>query len=234
MARHDRHLAISYADDNPVVELQDAEGREMSLDLSAIDALDAANEAVEASEHTFVLREYLVANYTHLHRRLRHHLGCAEQASECLHDAWLRLGESTVCPTLQSPEAYVYRVAINLAIDRLRSRRAWQYTSDADFKLDYLPDPSPGPDCIVEVRSDIAAVERAMQRLPRRHRAVLVALRIEEMTRQQVASRYDMSLRSVDTALRQALDHCEKTIGQPVQGGVSTTRRALRQPQVRA
>lgn len=57
-----------------------------------------------------------------------------------------------------------------------------------------------------------------MQHLPRRHRSVLFALRI------------DLSLSSVDSVLRQALDHCAQRTGRPVLGGVGTPRRSLRQP----
>ena len=71
-----------------------------------------------------------------------------------------------------------------------------------------LIEPAPGPALIAEMRSDVMAVERALQRLPRRHRAVLMALRFDEMSRQEVADRYRLSLRNVDTALRQALDRC--------------------------
>jgi RNA polymerase sigma factor (sigma-70 family) len=178
-----------------------------------------------------VLRDFLAANYKHLHRRLLRHLGCPDQASDCLHDAWLRLGDMTVSVAVQSPEAYVYRVACNVAIDRLRGHRSWQYTGDADIELDMIADPSPGPDLIAEVRSDVEAVDRAMQYLPRRHQAVLVALRIEELTRQEVAVFHGLSLRRVDTMLRQALDYCAGKTDQLVMAGVRSPRRAL--PQVR-
>lgn len=174
-----------------------------------------------------VLRDFLVANYAHLLRRLHRQLGCQEQASECLHDAWLRLGDTEICAPVQNPEAYVYRVACNLAMDRLRTCRPWQYTSDAVTELEHLADHSPGPDHIAAARSDLAAVERAMKRLPLRHRSVLVALRIDELTRQEVAARYDLSLRSVDTALRQALDYCAEHSDQQVLTGVRSSRRAL-------
>lgn len=60
-----------------------------------------------------------------------------------------------------------------------------------------------------------------MERLPRRHRAVLIALRIDEMTRVEAAARFELSLRSVDTALRQALDYCAESAGQEVWVGVN-------------
>lgn len=189
---------------------------------------------LEKNDHGVVLRDFLTANYERLHQRLQRHLGCPDLASDSLHDTWLRLREITTPEFVQSPEAYVYRVACNLAMDRLRSDRPWQYSSDAETELENFVDPSPGPALIAEARSEITAVERAMQHLPRRHRAVLVGLRIEEMTRQEVAARYGLSLRSVDTALRQALDHCAGTTGYPVLGGVGTPRRSLRDPRAHA
>ncbi len=154
------------------------------------------------------LQVFLVANYARLHRRLMHHLGCPDLASDSLHDAWIRLGDRTSAQAAQSPEAYVYRVACNAATDRLRADRSWQYASDAETELEHLADLSPGPEAIADARSELAAVERALQHLPQRHRSVLIGLRIEEMTREEVARRCDLSLRRVDTVLRRTLDHC--------------------------
>ena len=175
------------------------------FEASAVEDVEAT--AADADRGTPALREVLVANYGRLHQRLLRHLGDADLASDCLHDAWVRLGDATH-EAVRNPEAYVYRVACNLAMDQLRRNRAAQYTSDAEAGIDGLPDPAPGPELIAEARSDVLAVDRAIQSLPRRHRAVLVALRIDEMSRQEVASRYRLSLRGVDTALRHALTCC--------------------------
>lgn len=177
------------------------------------------------------LQAYLTVNYSRLHRCLVRQLRCPDLASDSLHDAWLRLGDMTSQEMVNSPDAFICRVACNAATDRLRSDRPWQYADDAGTELENLVDPSPDPDQIAQGRSEIAALDRAMRRLPRRHQAVLAALRIDGMSRQDVARRYALSLRSVDTALRQALDHCAGHTGRPVQGGVSAPRRAVRQAQ---
>jgi RNA polymerase sigma-70 factor (ECF subfamily) len=148
----------------------------------------------------------LVANYAQLHRRLARHLGSADAASESLHDAWLRLA-GTAFAGVQSPLAYVYRVACNAAMDRLRAERPWQGADGAQETLEHLADQSPGPELIAEARSDLQAVERAMRVLPLRHQHILVALRVHELTREEVAVRHGLSLRRVDTTLRQALLH---------------------------
>lgn len=180
------------------------------------------------------LQSHLVENYQRLHSRLTHHLGCPDLASDSLHDAWLRLGEKTIEQAAQNSDAYVFRVACNVAMDRLRSERSWQYAGDANGEIERAVDPVPGPALVAEMRSEIAALDRAMQHMPRRHRAVLVALRIDEMARQEVATRYGLSLRTVDTALRKALDHCAQHTGRVVQGGVGSARRPLKLQQAQA
>ena len=200
--------------------------------------LPAANDV--AQEHApgqgARLQAVLEDNYAGLHRRLARHLGCAELASDSLHDAWLRLGALAVdgpAPLAHSPVAYVFRVACNAAMDSLRRSRAWLHADageeDGDAGLvEFLADTAAGPERLAELQADVRRLAQAVELLPRRHRQVLEALRVDELTRQEVAQRHDMSLRNVDTALRQALDHCARHTGYTAQGGVGTTRRGLR------
>ena len=180
------------------------------------------------------LQAVLESNYAALHRRLTRHLGCAELASDSLHDAWLRLGALTAgdgAALAHSPVAYVFRVACNAAMDSLRRNRAWLYADEEDgvaSLVDFLADTAAGPERLAELHADVRRLAQAVDLLPRRHRQVLEALRVDELTRQEVAARHDMSLRNVDTALRQALDHCARHTGYAAQGGVGTTRRSLR------
>ncbi len=206
------------------------------MDLSIqpyLDVSERINDVVDAGAvlsddgKAIVLRDYLAANYERLYRRLLRHLGSPDQAGDCLHDAWLRLGEMTMPATVRHPEAYVYRVACNLAMDRLRSGRSWQSFGDAGEEMEALVDPLPGPDLVAEARSELAAVERAIRCLPGRHQHVLMDLRINELTRLEVAALYGLSLRRIDTILHQALDYCAQHAGQQVLAGVRAPRRAL-------
>lgn len=184
------------------------------MDLSVVQYLEmpaaapAAQEDLAGIDDSLALRDVLVMNYDDLKRQLARKFGCADMASECLHDAWLRLGESSLAVPLPNRQAYVYRVACNAAIDRLRGARTRRTASMEDVDLDALADATPGPHEIAEQRSEVVALDRALRALPRRHRAVLVALRIEERTREEVADWLCISLRTVDTTLRQALGHC--------------------------
>jgi len=197
--------------------------------------LQAAND-VAAPGQGAQLQAVLESNYAGLHRRLTRHLGCAELASDSLHDAWLRLRALTAgdgAALAHSPVAYVFRVACNAATDSLRRNRAWLYAGEGDedgaaVLVDILADTAAGPERLAELHADVRRLAQAVALLPRRHQQVLEALRVDELTRQEVAERHDMSLRNVDTALRQALDHCARHTGHAALGGAGTPRRSLR------
>lgn len=195
-----------------------------AVDAAAGEPADLRSDAMQRSA---VLQGILAANYDYLRRRLLRQFDCPELAGECLHDAWLRLGETQLREDVHSPVAYIYRMACNLALDRLRGRRAWQSMAEPGDVLDALPDRAPGPELVAEARSVVAAMDRALARLPHRHRSVLLALRLDEMTRQEAAARFELSLRGVDTSLRQALEYCAESIGRQVLVGVNAPRRAL-------
>jgi RNA polymerase sigma factor (sigma-70 family) len=167
-----------------------------------------AGESAAVERNRAALNAYMARHYEQLTRRLTWHLGCADLARDSLHDAWLHMAnkDKDTFAALDNPGAYIYRVACNAATDCLRANRSWQQDGETEFEQ--MIDGSPGPDSIAEARSDLAAVDRAMQRLPRMHGAILMALRVDEVPRQEVANRYGLSLRGVDTALRKALDCC--------------------------
>ena len=200
--------------------------------------LQAANDVAAVPGQGAQLQAVLESNYAGLHRRLTRHLGCAELASDSLHDAWLRLGAWTAsggAALAHSPVAYVFRVACNAAMDSLRRNRAWLYADEgggtgagAAGLVDFLADTAAGPERLAELHADVRRLAQAVALLPRRHQQVLEALRVDELSRQEVAKRHDMSLRNVDTALRQALDHCARHTGHAAQGGAGTPRRSLR------
>lgn len=177
---------------------------------------------------TEALRDCLERNYDYFQRRLTHFTGCAELASDCLHDAWLKLGEMELPDEFFYPKAYVYRVACNLAIDAMRTSHTSDY--EGDDVLELAEDSAPGPESVAAARAVLADVQAAMDDLPNRYQAILVSLRLEGDTREEVASRYGMSLRNVDTMLRQALDYCHRHSGY----AVTSLRQTVNKPLIRA
>lgn len=154
------------------------------------------------------LQEVLTGNYVGFHKRLTRHLGCSDLASESLHEAWLRLGGAMLVRSPGNPEGYVFRVACNAAMDLLRAGQALG-PADGNAALESVVDEAPGPERIAAARASVRALDRVYRGLPGRHQAILFALRIDEAPRREVAARHGLSVRNVDTALRQALRRCE-------------------------
>ncbi|VVE83636.1 RNA polymerase sigma factor [Pandoraea sputorum] len=204
------------------------------VDLTNV-SVEAAVRAAQAQEDsvgtaTQVLRECLEANYDRLLRRLSRSIGCQDTASDSLHEAWVRLGSATLPEAVHKGETYVFRMAYNLAVDQMRGRRMWASLADENEVFDVLPDHGPGPEAVAGARSELAALARALGEMSGHHRRVLVELRIDDLTREEVAARHGLSLRKVDTLLRQTLDYCAEQTGRQAAGGITASRRPARLP----
>ncbi|WP_024506854.1 RNA polymerase sigma factor [Bradyrhizobium sp. ARR65] len=154
------------------------------------------------------LRDLLADHYDDFRLRLTRRLGSEELASESLHETWLRLDRQGDVGAVQSPAAYLMRVALNIATDRRRTEARWARRSDPGAAGE-VPDTAPGPAREVEGRLDLKVLQRAIDRLPERTREILTAARLDGLSQQEIAERFAISTRMVRIELRRALDLCE-------------------------
>lgn len=154
------------------------------------------------------LRQLLVDRYDDLRRRLTRRLGSDDLARETLHELYLRMDRSGSAGTLQRPSTYLLTSAVNLARDRWRTenRRSRHATVDALYDL---IDENPGPDRALEAQSELEALTRALAQLSARQRAIVVAVRVEQLSRSEIAKRLDISKSLVQLELQRALELCE-------------------------
>lgn len=155
-----------------------------------------------------LLRRLLVSGYDDLRRRLTRRFGSAEEATEVLHETWLRLGQVGDIAVRQ-PESYLYRMALNVAVDRHRADIRWFDKVELEALL-RSDDDQLDPEHIVAMKSEMAALERVLAELPARRRAVFMAALVEELPYRDIAKRFGISLRSVEREMGRAFDHCGK------------------------
>jgi RNA polymerase sigma factor (sigma-70 family) len=153
------------------------------------------------------LQRLLVSGYDDLKTRLKHRLGSETLASEILHETYLRLQRLGATGPVQSPKAYLLRVALNVAASGRRADHRRLTRSEVEILL-HRPDDAADPAQITEARSEIEALQRALNELPARRRAILLASRIEETSHQDIARRFGISTRMVEKELKLALVHC--------------------------
>ncbi len=155
-----------------------------------------------------LLQRLLVARYGDLKTRLTRRLGSEDLASEALQDTWLRLqGDRTTVVINHSPEAYLFRTAVNAANDRRRSE-VRRLTQAEVASLVTVPDDTPGPDRVLAARRELRDFAVILAELPPRQRAILLAARLEGMQRNEIAARYGISKRMVLRELAAAQNYC--------------------------
>jgi RNA polymerase sigma factor (sigma-70 family) len=153
------------------------------------------------------LQQRLLQRYEDLKLKLTRHLGSADLADDALHETWLRLQRGGDIAEVRSPDTYLMRIAINIARDRMRAEKRRLTTSEVDTLLG-LADDAPDAQRTVEARFDLQALKSALAELPPRQRAILLAARLEGLTRRDIAQRYRVSVRFVQRELQEAQDYC--------------------------
>ena len=158
------------------------------------------------------LRGQLVENYGTLVKQLARRLGSVDFAYEALHETFLRLDRVLDATPVRSPVDYIFRTAINVAKDRQKSQKYRVSANEIDALLDIV-DEAPDPSRVVEGRLEIEAFKRALAELPARPRDVLHSISVEGKSPHEVAVRLGVSLRTVESDLREALTHCAEGLG---------------------
>lgn len=161
------------------------------------------------------LRALFLSKYESFRRRLRLRLGSEDLADDALHDAWLKLQGLSEMGSIDYPSAYLFRMAVNAAEDQRRGQARLLSVDEVEALYD-MADELAGaqagdvldPSRIAAGRAEIQELERALDELPPRRRAIVIAARVEELPHRDIALRFGISVRMVEKELRAGLQHC--------------------------
>jgi RNA polymerase sigma factor (sigma-70 family) len=125
-------------------------------------------------------------------------LGDRTEAEDVTQEAMLRLWQIADRWTDHGaqPGTWLYRVANNLCIDRLRRRRH-VYTD----RVPEMADDRPGALETMAARDRKQALEAALASLPERQRAAIVLRHLEERTNPEIAAILDTTVEAVESLL---------------------------------
>lgn len=154
------------------------------------------------------LRRLFLDRYDDLKTRLTQRLGSADLAGDAMQDTWLRLARTELTGVVHSPRSYLYRIALNVAEDTRRMEQRRPLATVETESLLELADDAPTPEQTMLARSDLEAFRAIVDELPPRRRAVFLAARFGNASRQEIADRMGISLRLVAKELQLALEHC--------------------------
>jgi len=135
-----------------------------------------------------------------------------EAAQEAFLRAWQHLGS---CRPGQPFRAWIYRIAVNAALDVLRRERRLVSLEDLlgrDTGEDCLPESSGGPEETVEARQQAEKVRRAVLALPPASRSVLVLREYGGMSYSEIADALEIPLGTVMSRLNSARSQLRKAL----------------------
>lgn len=134
-------------------------------------------------------------------------MGSRQAAEDVAHDAFLRVLQRTGSAPIEHPRAFLYRIALNLVVDRHRRQRVRQTEP-----LDVLE----VEDCSVsmQLQHDLQSAQRlslmqkALAELSQPCRESFLLRKLDGLSHQQVAERLGISRSVVEKHIVIAMKHC--------------------------
>lgn len=156
-----------------------------------------------------VLVSLLVSAYPDLKRRLAGRLGSADLANDALHDTYVRLHRAEIEGEVHNPRSYLMTMALNIASNSARSGARHLSAFEIETLID-IPDESPDPVRAAEARSELAAVDVALQGLPERRRRIFHRFWAEGATYKELSLENNVSERTIRHELLLANRHVQR------------------------
>jgi RNA polymerase sigma factor (sigma-70 family) len=136
-------------------------------------------------------------------------VGSREEAEDLTQEVFLRLVRRLDAETIDNPEAFVFRTAINLLRDRSRRGKTW--TSHlSELSHQQAPFEEVSPERVLNSRQSLTSVLRALDELDERTRDVFILHRLEGMKHAELAALYGVSVSSIEKYIMKALAHVAK------------------------
>jgi len=133
-----------------------------------------------------------------------------EEARDLVQETFLRVWRIRERVNRTTVEALVYRIAVNLAANRRRSRKLWRWVSLAAIRRQ--PATESGTAERLERREDRRAVRRAIDALPDRLRKVILMCEYSELSYAEIAVALGIPVGTVGSRRNSALKRLRKTL----------------------
>jgi RNA polymerase sigma-70 factor (ECF subfamily) len=143
------------------------------------------------------------------------YVGNHEDAEEVAQDVFIRL--LRYAPSYK-PKAklstYIYRIAVNLSLNKIRDRKVKQWVS-WDFlprrEMKGLVEINPeNPDLVLEEEDKVKAVRKALDRLPENQKTAVLLQRYQGLSYKEIAEVMNTSVSAVESLIFRSKKNLEK------------------------
>ncbi|MCD6075758.1 MAG: polymerase sigma factor (sigma70) [Rhodospirillales bacterium] len=161
-----------------------------------------------AETNSAPLLTLLVTYYDELTAYLARRLGSVSTAQDVLQDTYVRLRGVAAETEIDNPRAYIFRVASNLALDRLRADgRTTRLFTGLDDSKDYRCD-LPNAEVTLDHKQRFLLLAKAVDELPPKRRRVFLMHKFDGLTHAEIAADLGITKSAVEKHVMKALAHC--------------------------
>ena len=136
---------------------------------------------------------------------LRHNWRNESDVNDIRQDVYVRVFEAAKQEIPKSAKAFVFAIARNLLIDRVRNERIVPIEAAADIVTHAVVSDEPGPDRSLIARDDLRRLNDALDRLPNRCREAFLLLQVQDLPRREIAARMGIAEKTVNAHLSDAM-----------------------------
>ena len=138
-------------------------------------------------------------------------LWSSDEARDVTQEAFLKLWSARERIEPSTAEPLVFRTALNLASNRLRSRRFWKLLGLGEAESEESPEPSaPGAR---ETEQRRRSVRRAIEALPEKLKAVVVMCELSGLSYEQIAQSLKIPVGTVGSRRSAAMEKLALSLG---------------------
>lgn len=145
--------------------------------------------------------------------------GDAAEAEDVVQEVWIRIATAQAGPVANG-RSYLFRIAHNLVLDRLRERRrrgareqSWSETEHGPVPLSgEVADIRENAEREMETREEVARLTSAIANLPEGARKVVRLHKIDGLSHSEVAARLGISKSGVEKHMAVAMKHLRRLL----------------------
>lgn len=129
----------------------------------------------------------------------------AAEIADLSQEAYARVYEAAQRERPHQVKPFLFQVARNLMIDRLRKQSVVSLEAMADFEWLNIPDDKPTSEQTLVARQELRLLQAALHDLPPRCRQVVMMRRIEGLSQKEVADQLGITIETVQTQIAKAM-----------------------------
>ncbi|HVV28424.1 MAG TPA: RNA polymerase sigma factor [Rhizomicrobium sp.] len=148
-----------------------------------------------------------------LTRFLQRNRCSAAEIADLSQETYVRIYETAhrERPVLVKP--FLFQIARNLMIDRLRKQSVVSLETVADFDWINIPDDKPSSETQTAARQELRLLQAALDDLPPRCRQIVMMRRVEGLSQKEVAQRLGITVETVETQIAKGMRLLAQAIG---------------------